>query len=72
MIDVVPHEGCDEIVAVVVERLHPHCAGGAYGCSGRGEVFRFQLSFQEAISSSLKSQQLSYVESFKIRLVNKC
>jgi len=52
----VPHEGCDEVVAVVVGRLHPHCAGVSNGSSGRSEIFGLQLNFQKSVSRSLVNE----------------
>ena len=56
MVDVVPHEGGDHVVGVIVQRLHPHLAG-ITGLSGRrSEVIWLQLIVQESIRRSLVNQ----------------
>ena len=43
VVHMVPHEGGDHVVGVVVQRLHPQLARVAYSCCCVGEVLRFQL-----------------------------
>ena len=56
VVHVVPHEGGDHVVGVVVQRLQPQLARVAGSCCGRGEVLGFQLVVQEAVSCSLINQ----------------
>ena len=56
--NVVSDEGGNEVVGVVVTRLHPDVdtAGPASFGGRRGEGLRFKLVFQETIGSSLKQK----------------
>ena len=45
----IPHEGGDEVVAVIVQRLHAHGHGVPHARSSRGEQLRLQLVVQEAV-----------------------
>ena len=54
----IPHEGGDHVVRVVVQRLQPHLAGVAgLLCSGR-EIFWFQLIVKERVRSALVNQDV--------------
>ena len=53
VVDVVTHEGRNEVVGVVVERLHPHGDGVARLVSRGREVLRFELSVQKRVARSL-------------------
>ena len=58
MVDVVPHEGGDHVVRVIVQRLHPHLAG-IPGLKGRrSEVIWLQLIVEEAIRRSRSIRML--------------
>ena len=56
VVDVIPHEGGDHVVRVVVQRLQSHLAGITSLCSSRSEVVRFQLVVEEAVSGALVYQ----------------
>ena len=56
MIDVVPHEGGDHVVRVIVQRLHPHLAGIPGLGGGRSKVFWLQLVVEESIGCSLVNE----------------
>ena len=49
MVDMVPHERGDEVVAVVIQWLHAHGHGVPHAGSGRGKQLRFQLVVQKSV-----------------------
>ena len=53
-VDVIPHEGGDEVVRVIVQRLQPesHRVLGLVG--GGREVLRLQLLLQERVRRALE------------------
>ena len=56
MVDVVPHEGGDHVVRVIIQRLHPHLAG-IPGLSGRrSKVLWLQLVVEESVGCSLVNE----------------
>ena len=56
VVHVVPHEGGDEIVGVVVQGLHAHLDRVPNLATSSREVPRLELSVQEPISSALVNQ----------------
>ena len=56
VVHMVPHEGGDHVVGVVVQRLHPQLARVVCSCCCGGKVLRFQLVVEEAVSCSLVNQ----------------
>jgi len=56
VVHVVPHEGGDEIVRVVVQGLHAHLDRVPNLATSSREVARLELSVQEPISSPLVNQ----------------
>ena len=55
-VDVVAHEGGDEVVGVVVERLHPQLHVVVVLGGRQEEVLWLQLGLQEAVSCALVNQ----------------
>ena len=53
VIDVVLHEGCDEIVAVVITRLDPAFQRNAGGLTGLFQEFGLQLLLQKRVCTAL-------------------
>ncbi len=53
VVDVITHEGRNEVVGVVVEWLHPQGDGVARLVSRGREVLRFELSVQKRVARSL-------------------
>ena len=53
VVHVVPHEGGDHVVGVVVQRLHPQLARVVCSCCCGGKILRFQLVVEEAVSCPL-------------------
>ena len=56
MLDVVPEEGGDHVVRMIVQRLHPQTAGVARLGSSSCEVLRLQLVLEEAVLGPLVDQ----------------
>ena len=56
MVDVVPHEGGDHVVTVVVKRLQPHLAGVACLLCCCSKVLWLQLVVKEGVGRSLVDQ----------------
>ena len=56
MLDVVPEEGGDHVVRMIVHRLHPQTAGVARLGSSCCEVLRLQLVLEEAVLGPLVDQ----------------
>ena len=55
MVNMIPHKGRDEIVAMIIQRLHPEGDRIPHTASSICEQLRFQLVVQETIRSSLKT-----------------
>ncbi len=49
MVDMVPHERGDEVVAVVIKWLHAHGHGVPHTGRGRSKQLRFQLVVQKSV-----------------------
>ena len=57
-INVVAHEGGDEVVRVIVEGLHPH-DDRVVGLGGRGgKVLRLQLLLEERVGGALQQRDV--------------
>ena len=67
-VDVVPHEGGDEVVRVIVQRLQPesHRVLGLVG--GGREVLRLQLLLQERVRRALENLNLKCIENLALRI----
>ena len=52
----VPHEGGDHVVRMIVHRLHPHMAGIAGIGGGGSKVARLELVVKEPVRCSLVDQ----------------
>ena len=60
VVDVIPHEGGDEVVRMIVQGLHSN-GHRVLGIAGsKSKVFRFQLLLQERIGSALKNNNSIY------------
>ena len=56
-VDVVPHEGGDEVVGVVVERLHPQLHVVVVLRRRHKEVLRLQLVVEEPVGCALVDEE---------------
>ena len=56
MVNVIPHEGGDHVVGVIIERLQPQLARVTGLRCSAGKVLRLQLVVEESIGCSLINQ----------------
>ena len=65
-VNVIPHEGGDEVVGVVVERLHPQLHVVVVLRRRHEEVLRLQLVVKEPVGCALVDEE-RYLAKYKLK-----